>query len=131
MLGDPLLVHCFEFTAKPNEALQEAARLPDLEYLNKNNMTPVAGQPFAVQLKLTDPATGQGIDGLEDVFVFANQVAGNWNTRAVASSMGEGVYEVPLTMPRAGLYAVYIDVPSLGLDINQHPGLNLEVAAGS
>ncbi len=131
MLGDPLLVHCFEFTAKPNEALQEAARLPDLEYLNKNNMNPVAGQPFAVQLQLTDPATGQGIDGLEDVFIFANQVAGNWNTRTVASSMGEGVYEVPLTMPRAGLYAVYIDVPSLGLDINQHPGLNLEVAAGS
>ncbi|MHC4854538.1 MAG: cytochrome D1 domain-containing protein, partial [Planctomycetota bacterium] len=44
MLSDPLLVHCFEFTAKPNEALQAAANLPELVHLN-DNLNPVAGEP--------------------------------------------------------------------------------------
>jgi DNA-binding beta-propeller fold protein YncE len=130
MLSDPLLVHCFEFTAKPNEALQATVNLPELVYLN-DDLNPVAGQPFDLQIQLIDPESGQGIDGLTDVFILANQVGGNWNTRTTATSVGDGIYEVQLTMPRAGLYTAFFAVPSIGLNVDQLPGLNLEVEAGS
>jgi YVTN family beta-propeller protein len=130
MLSDPLLVHCFEFTAKPNEALQAAANLPELVHLN-DNLNPVAGEPFALRFQLTDPDSGQGIEGLEDVFILANQIAGNWSSRSIATSLGDGVYEVELTIPNAGLYSVFFAVPSIGLNIDQSPSLSLQVTAGS
>jgi YVTN family beta-propeller protein len=130
MLSDPLLVHCFEFTAKPNEALQAAANLPELVHLN-DNLNPVAGESFALRFQLTDPDSGQGIEGLEDVFILANQIAGNWSSRSIATSLGDGVYEVELTIPNAGLYSVFFAVPSIGLNIDQSPSLSLQVTAGS
>lgn len=130
MLGDPLLVHCFEFTAKPNADLEQAAaNLPEVAYLNEE-LRPVVGQPFTLQLKLVDPASGAGVEGVQDVFVLASQAAGNWNSRAVAAELGDGVYEVQLTMPQAGLYTVFIAAPSLGLNAGQLPTLNLQVTAG-
>lgn len=130
MLGDPLLVHCFEFTAKPNAALEQAAaNLPEVAYLIEE-MMPVVGQPFTFQLKLVDPASGAGVEGVQDVFVLASQAAGNWNSRAVAAELGDSVYEVQLTLPQAGLYTVFIAAPSLGLNAGQLPTLNLRVTAG-
>jgi len=129
MLSDPFLVHCFEFTAKPDDSAPAAARPPELVFLNEE-LNPVAGQPFALQFQLTDPDSGQGIEGLSDVFVLANQTAGNWSTRSVATSLGDGAYEVQLVMPNIGLYAVYFAVPSIGLNIDQLSGRNLNVTAG-
>jgi YVTN family beta-propeller protein len=129
MLSDPFLVHCFEFTAKPDDSAPAAARRPELIFLN-DELNPVAGQSFALKFQLTDADSGEGIEGLSDVFVLANQTAGNWNTRSLATSVGDGVYEVQLTMPNAGLYSVYFAAPSIGLNIDQLPGRNLQVTAG-
>ena len=129
MLGDPLLVHCFEFTAKPNEEAEKAAGLPEIVFLN-DSVKPVAGEPFILQFLLANPENGEGIEGLADVFVLGNQVAGNWSTRTLATSVGDGVYEAQLTMPKAGLYSVFFAVPSIGLNIGHLPGQNLEVVDG-
>jgi len=129
MLSDPFLVHCFEFTAKPDESAPASARPPNLLFLSEA-LNPIAGQPFVLQFQLTDAASGQGIVGLSDVIVLANQTAGNWSTRSLATSLGDGVYEVQLTMPNAGLYSVYFAVPSIGLNIDQLPGRNLNVVSG-
>jgi YVTN family beta-propeller protein len=129
MLSDPFLIHCFEFTAKPDDSAPPAVRPPELVFLN-DELNPVAGQPFALKFQLTDADSGQGIEGLSDVFVLANQTAGNWSTRSVATSLGDGAYEVQLFMPNIGLYAVYFAVPSIGLNIDQLPGRNLNVTAG-
>jgi hypothetical protein len=129
MISDPFLVHCFEFTAKPDESALAKVQPPELVFLNED-LNPVAGQPFALQFQLTDPDSGEGIEGLSDVFVLANQTAGNWNTRSLATPLGDGVYEVPLTMPNPGLYSVYFAVPSIGLNIDRLPGRNLKVMAG-
>ena len=130
MLSEPFLVHCFEFRAKPDETGLTASRPPELAFLN-DTLKPVAGQPFSLQFRLTDPESGEGIEGLTDVYVLANQTAGNWNTRSQASSLGDGAYEVELIMPQAGLYAVYFAAPSIGLAFDQLPARNLQVTAGS
>jgi YVTN family beta-propeller protein len=131
MLNQPeMLIHCFEFYAKPNPALDEAAQpVPELTLLNDEGAL-TAGQPFDLRFSLTDPETGEGLADLQDVLILAAQTAGNWNTRQVAGSLGDGVYEVKLTVPNAGLYTIFFAVPSLGLDPGQLPTLNLQAAAG-
>jgi hypothetical protein len=130
MLSDPQLVHCFEFYAKPNPALDEAEQsVPEMTFLN-NEGALTAGQPFKLRFSLADPETGEGLADLQDVLILATQTAGNWNTRQAATSLGDGVYEVELTVPNAGLYSIFFAVPSLGLDPGRLPTLNLQATGG-
>jgi YVTN family beta-propeller protein len=131
MLSDPFLVHCFEFEAKPSETLAESAQaLPELILMNEG-LAPTAGEPLTLRLRLLDPQTNQGLTGVEDVLILATMVAGNWNTRQAATSLGDGIYEVPLTLPEPGLYSLFFAIPSLGVTPNDVPSLNLQVADGS
>jgi len=128
MLSQPeVLVHCFEFYAKPNPALTEAEQTAaaEIAFLNEG-AGPQAGQPYRLRFSMTDPQTGEGIADLQDVLLLATQTAGNWNTRLAATSVGAGIYEVDITLPRAGLYNVFFAVPSLGLGPRQLSTLNLQ-----
>ncbi|MBK5107904.1 MAG: YncE family protein [Anaerolineales bacterium] len=129
MLNDPFVVHCFEFEARTSELLTESA-IPELILMNEG-LTPTAGEPFNLRFQLLDPQTGAGLDGIEDALIMATMVAGNWNTRQAAISIGEGMYEVTLSVPQPGLYSIFFAVPSLGITPNRVPSINLQVADGS
>ena len=50
---------------------------------------------------------------------------GIWQQREWARHVGEGVYEVSFTPPRAGVYYVFFQCPSLGIQFRQLPHLIL------
>lgn len=126
MLTDPVFVHCFEFDARPSPKLAgDATPTAVLEVFNAGHLlTP--GEPHTLQISITDSETGAGIDELGDVYMLANQLAGNWSTRHVATAIGDGIYEITLTVPSAGFYSVFFAIPSLGLNPDQLPNPNLQ-----
>jgi len=130
MLTDPVMVHCFEFTAKPNEAL-EATVAAGLDLQMVDGMDDlVAGQPATLRFRLTEAEGGAPADGLTDVLVLASQTVGNWSTRQAAVWQEDGVYAINIVPPQAGLYALYFFVPSRQLDFGQFPTVNFQVGAG-
>jgi len=127
MLADPQVVHCFQFTAKPNPELSAAAQVfkPQLEFLNTEQ--PQAGVPYSLQLELRDADTGEPVEGLQDMLVLARVLAGNWSQRGVATELGKGVYEFQFTFPNPGMYNLFFAAPSLGLNFDQLPQRTLQV----
>jgi hypothetical protein len=130
MLTDPQVVHCFQFTAKPNPELAEerASAPPQLEFVMETREVK-AGETLNVQFTLTDRATGQAISGLEDMLSLAHQTAGNWSQRYVAQSLEDGLYEIAITVPNPGLYTLYFAIPSLQVNPEALPSLHLKVTA--
>jgi DNA-binding beta-propeller fold protein YncE len=131
LLNSPQIVHCFKITVKPNPELAEklgASVPPGLEIVSELQPLPV-GEPFTLQFALTDGRTQEPIDHLADLYVLANQTAGNWNQTYVATAQGEGIYEIDISLPRPGLYNVFFTVPSLQAHFNQLPNIYLKAIA--
>lgn len=131
LLDNPRIVHCFAMTVNPNPNSTTAAAesLPKLEVLTAGEPLKV-GRLFKLQFELTDPATGLAVAGLTDVLVLANQTGGNWNQQYVARWLAEGRYEVDLTVPAPGLYNILFAIPSLQVNFDGFPNLNLKAANG-
>ena len=127
LLDDPQIVHCFQFTAKPNPELAESANAikPDLKFVTTEQ--PKAGQNFTLQLELTDADTGEPIAGLQDMLVLARVLAGNWNQRTTATDLGNGKYQVQFTFPNPGMYNLFFMIPSLNLSFEQLPQQTIQV----
>ena len=98
--------------------------LPELKVLSELGQAK-AGESFSLEFSLTDGDSGAPISDVQDVLALARQTAGNWNQRYVVTALGEGRYELASLLPRPGLYALYFAIPSLQLNFDQFPQLNL------
>jgi DNA-binding beta-propeller fold protein YncE len=131
LLDSPKVVHCFKITVKPNPELAEKLQVaapPEFEVLTE--LQPFkAGETFTLQFALTDGQSQEPIDNLADLYALANQTAGNWNQTYVAKALGEGVYELEISLPRPGLYNVFFAIPSLQARFNQLPNIYLKAVA--
>ena len=127
MLNDPKIVHCFQFSAKPNPELSEGAQSikPELKILNTEQ--PKAGVVYNLQLELTDADTGEPLQGAQDLLVMAMALASNWSQRVTATELGDGVYQLQFTFPNAGMYNLFFMAPSQGLGIDYLPPRTLQV----
>src|SRR5256885_16729290 len=111
----------------------------------EGNPTPLGPPPLALQLeplykehKLTvgaatrlrfkalDGKTEQPVSDLKDLGVLTFLTPGNWTDRQWARSLGDGVYEVEVVPPQAGVYYVVVQCPSHGLGDKQLPYLILQ-----
>lgn len=119
-LGSPQVIHCFAFTAQENPAFANAdATQPQIQLLNESR-TFTAGEPFALKIEVTDPQSGEPIDGLIDMYANVTHSSG-WNQRIEVRPLADGQYEIPITVPQSGAYFVYFAIPSKGLNYDQLP----------
>jgi len=127
LLDEPSISYCFQFTARAEE---EAGSTPtaDLAIQLLTSEELVAGDTSDVRFALTDESTGEQLSDLDDVFVVFVQTGGNWSSRAVASSTGDGEYQVDFDPPSAGLYSLFFAVPSLGIGLGELAQLSLRVS---
>lgn len=128
-LNDPQIVHCFQFTAKPNLELNGSldAFQPELTFLTEEQ--PVAGEQFILRVSLKDMETGKPVEGLPDLFGLVRVLAGNWNQRVIGKDLGNGVYEFQITFPQAGSYNLFFTVPSLNIGFDILPQRTIQVLA--
>jgi hypothetical protein len=74
-----------------------------------------------------DAKTGTPKTNLQDVMVLAFLAPGIWQQREVAKPAADGVYEMNFVPPQAGVYYIFFQSPSLGLQYNQSTPLTLQV----
>jgi DNA-binding beta-propeller fold protein YncE len=121
LLDAPLIVHCFDIAVPPSPGYAEAAAAdqpPHLEYLVDDREAPV-GQDLNLRFKLTGAGEGPAVQALTVL------APGTWHKQTDARPLGEDLYEVPVSLPREGVYYVYVEVPSLGLTYKDLPHLIL------
>ncbi len=111
LLDAPRVLHCFSAEARANPNLDQKAGL-SVQFLELPARRALGGaQP--VRVRLTDARTGEARTGLGDVELAWHRMPGRNPGRLLAREAGGGVYEATLPLERAGLYALFVSVPSL------------------
>jgi YVTN family beta-propeller protein len=107
LLESPRMLHCFEVTARPNPMMKPKFDPLAVEYLLEDRLIKV-GERARFRFRLTDPATKEPRDDLKDVSVLYYAASGRQRTVVPARPVGDGIYEVELSIKLAEAYYVYV-----------------------
>jgi YVTN family beta-propeller protein len=128
LLDSPRIVNCFDITVKENPALPKPATVAiKIEPLWKERAIRV-GESYHLRFKVTDTTTNQPQASLKDMGVLVFLAPGIWQQREWARPIGDGIYEMSFVPPQAGMYYIFFQSPSLGVQFNQLPYLILQAA---
>jgi DNA-binding beta-propeller fold protein YncE len=131
LLDSPRITHCFSAEAKPNpEVAHEKKVAIRIEYLNKEKQLRVA-ENYKLRFKLVDTTTSRAKNDVNDVRVLTMLSSGAWQKRDFARSVGDGVYELDINVPQAGVYLVFVESRSQGVSFRQLPYLTLQTASAT
>lgn len=120
-LDSPRMVQCFPLQVAANAQMAEARR-PKIKVETEGNPEKVkAGTDVTVTVRLSDAQSGEPLVGLKDVRFLTFRSPGIWQMRQWATELGGGRYEIHYTPPEAGLYYVFVEVPSHGLSFQKSP----------
>ena len=126
LLDRPRLLHCFTLDVAPSGGEQAAeAPLPlRVDYMiDRRVLPPGQEQPLRFRLQ-GDPRRDAWRDA-QDVNLLTTLVPGVWQSRLPARPVGDGTYEVDVTLPQDGLYYLYLVSPSLDIRPESLPYLVL------
>ncbi|HXM34775.1 MAG TPA: hypothetical protein VN920_06290, partial [Pyrinomonadaceae bacterium] len=129
LLDVPRLVNCFNITVAENPALPKQAPVairiePRFQEANAH-----VGESYKVRFKVIDSSSGEPKANLQDVGLLVFLAPGIWQQRDWAKSLGDGVYEMSFVPPQAGVYYLYFQCPSLGVQFNKITPLTLQAIA--
>lgn len=125
LLDRPRILHCFRARVHADPAAEQSAgQSVSLQFLLDTRTVTVA-EESRLRLKLTDGGTLAAKDQVRDLRVLATLSPGVWQRRSTARPLGDGIYEVVLSPPRAGLYYLFFESASLGLNYDALPTLVL------
>lgn len=126
LLDSPRFYHCFTATVDANAAKRrQHGPALNVEYLVKDHTVRV-GEPTRVRFRLADRTSGEPYGGLKDVKVLALLAPGVWQRREAARTVSEGLYEIDLAAPSAGVYYLFVESPSMKIGYNELPALILQ-----
>jgi len=116
-LDAPRVLHCFEIEVEADPAAPPPAPAVRVVPMIADPAVRV-GEETTLRFRLLDGGSGEPLAGLADVRVLAVLAPGTWQERLWAREVEPAVYAVELTPPRPGVYYVYLQVASLGLELN-------------
>jgi YVTN family beta-propeller protein len=123
LADSPRIAHCFEVAADLNPLLKEAPTVAlRLEHQMKE-ITLRVGKNFPLRFKLIETATNKSKNDLKDVRVLTLLAPGTWQRRDIAKPLGDGVYEINLNLPEAGVYTIFVESSSMGVRYRDLPHL--------
>lgn len=126
LLDSPRIVHCFNFTVTANPASRLQRTVPiRIEPLILKE-TAYTGEKYQLRFKVIDAQTNQPRSDLQDIGVLTFLAPGIWQQRDLAKPLGNGLYEINFVPPRAGVYYIYFNSRSLGVDFNQLPKVTIQ-----
>lgn len=127
LLDAPRLTHCFEMSVADNPALPKTTEMTVKIEPLVNKALAKTGERFTLRFKVLDSKSGAPKTDLQDVTVLAFLAPGIWQQRELAKPSMDGVYEMSFVPPQAGVYYIFFQSPSLGLQFNQSTPLTLQV----
>ncbi|HEX5835947.1 MAG TPA: cytochrome D1 domain-containing protein [Pyrinomonadaceae bacterium] len=127
LLDAPRLVNCFDLTVADNPALPKKVETTvKFEPLVKETLAN-AGERFTLRFKVVDTKSGSAKSDVQDIMVLAFLAPGIWQHREPAKPAADGVYEMSFVPPDPGVYYIFFQSPSLGIQFNQSTPLTLQV----
>ncbi|HEX2060053.1 MAG TPA: hypothetical protein VHK90_04880 [Thermoanaerobaculia bacterium] len=72
-----------------------------------------------MKFRLSDAATKELHRNVRDVRALAFLAPGTWQKRVAAEPGEDGLYRVRVKVPESGIYYVFLESPSLDLQINK------------
>jgi YVTN family beta-propeller protein len=128
LLDSPRIVNCFDLTIAENPALPRKVETAiKIDPVVKEALARV-GEQFNIRFRLLDTNTGKPKLNLDDVRVLVFLAPGIWQQHDLAKSAGEGIYETSFVPPNPGVYYVFVQSASLGLEFNQSTPLTIQAA---
>lgn len=125
LLDSPRVAHCFEAVAQANPEMPSIRKSAlRIEYLNKG-ATLTTGVDQKIRFRLSDRETKRPNSVLKDVGALVFLSPGMWQERHVARSIGDGLYEVTVNVPEAGVYFMFVESPSQRIQYRHLPYLML------
>ena len=128
LLDSPRVINCFEINVAQNP---NGPKTIDTSYkiepVTKAGVARV-GERFSVRFKVVDYKTGAAKTGLNDLTMLVFLAPGVWQERDLAKPLENGVYETSFIPPNEGVYYVFFQSLSLGLQYNQSMPLTISAA---
>jgi hypothetical protein len=123
LLDAPRVTECFPVDVQANPTLRKGRLAMDIKPL----MTPLQLRVGQNQLRfsVSDLYTREPYASIGDMGIVVSTTNG-WQQRAQARAVGGGVYEVPLSVPSAGVYYISFQAPAEGLRLNDRAPLVLQ-----
>ena len=127
LLDSPRMLNCFDIEVKENPQLAKQKEIPIR--IDPIGTAPIAyaGENLHLRFRVIDATTGKPRSDLKDVGVLAFLAPGIWQQRGWATPATDGVYEMNFVPPQAGVYYVFFQCPSLGVQFNQLQHWTVEV----
>ena len=122
----PRVSHCFEISADTNPALKQKQPIALRIEHQMKEMNLAVGKDFTFRFKLIETATGNPKSDLKDVRVLTFLSPGVWQRRDIATSVGNGVYELKINVPQTGVYMLFVESSSMGVRYVDLPYLTLQ-----
>jgi YVTN family beta-propeller protein len=126
LLDSPRMVNCFDIAVKENPDLPKPKGVPIKVEAISTGATLRVGESYQLRFKVTDTVSGQPKADMKDMGVLVFLAPGIWQHREWAKPVGDGVYEMSFVPPQAGVYYIFFQSPSLGVQFNQLPFLTLQ-----
>jgi YVTN family beta-propeller protein len=119
LLDSPRVVNCFDAEIKENPELAKQREVPiRIEPLPAAPIA-FAGTNYELRFKVLDARTNQPRSDLKDLGVLTFLAPGTWQERNWARQRPDGSYAISFVPPQAGVYYIFFQCPSLGVEFNQ------------
>ncbi len=128
LLDSPRVTNCFEIQVAQNPNVPTTVQSSfKIEPVMKAAVAR-PGERFALHFKVIDYKTGAAKTGVNDLSVLVFLAPGIWQQREPAKSLADGVYETSFVPPSEGVYYVFFQSASLGMQYNQSTPLTIQAA---
>jgi hypothetical protein len=130
LLNQPNIIHCFTADVEPATEASRVAGVPKVEFMLDTSTTPL-GSPYVVRFRIVQGKQKTRRSGVGDVQVRYFLAPSSRAQAVAAREVGEGVYEVPLTLDQPGAWYLHVRAASLGAGFDDKTFASVRVLPGA
>ena len=130
LMNQPNIIHCFTADVEPATQSTRVAGVPKVEFM-LDTVTATLGSPYVVRFRIVQGKQNTQRSGVKDVQVRYFLAPSSRAQSVAALEVGEGVYEVPLTLNQPGAWYLHVRAASLGAGFDDKTFASVRVAPGA
>ena len=130
LLNQPNIIHCFTADVEPAIQSTRVAGVPKVEFM-LDTVTATLGSPYVVRFRIVQGKQNTQRSGVKDVQVRYFLAPSSRAQSVAALEVGEGVYEVPLTLNQPGAWYLHVRAASLGAGFDDKTFASVRVIPGA
>jgi len=130
LLNQPNIIHCFSTVVEPARDVASLPGVAKVEFL-LDSTTTAPGSPYRVRFRIVQGKQAVQRGGVKDVQLRYFRAPSSRAMTVPAQEVGEGVYEVPLTLDQPGAWYLHVRAASLGAAFGDKTFASVRVVPGA